>query len=97
MPQTVKAQANGSMAVASRPAPSASSRSSVRSAPSIPPQVLEVIQDIYGTATADLFLVGAPIAALAIIAVLFIKEKPLSTLSGDERRAQEEAAALPMH
>ncbi len=55
----------------------------------VPPQLLEVIQDIYGTATAALFLVGAPIAALA---VLFIREKPLCTLSGDERRGQEEAA-----
>ena len=63
----------------------------------MPPQILEVIQDVYGTATADLFLVGAPIALLAVIAVVFIREKPLSTLSGDERRAQEEAASLPMH
>ncbi|MET0425401.1 MAG: MDR family MFS transporter [Actinoplanes sp.] len=56
----------------------------------LPPQVLDVVKDIYGSATADLFLVGAPIAALAVIAVLFIKEKPLSTLTGDERRAQEQ-------
>ncbi|WP_433385845.1 MDR family MFS transporter [Actinoplanes sp. CA-142083] len=55
----------------------------------LPPQVLSVIKDIYGEATSDLFLVGAPIAFLAIIAVLFIREKPLSTLSGEERRAQE--------
>jgi EmrB/QacA subfamily drug resistance transporter len=65
----------------------------------LPPQVLSVIRDIYGEATSDLFLVGAPIAFLAIIAVLFIREKPLSTLSGEERRAQEEAAAtgIPLH
>ncbi|MBG0561858.1 MDR family MFS transporter [Actinoplanes aureus] len=63
----------------------------------LPPEVLGVVKDIYGTATADLFLIGAPIAFLAVIAVLFIKEKPLSTLSGDERRAQEEAAALSVH
>jgi EmrB/QacA subfamily drug resistance transporter len=65
----------------------------------LPPQVLAVIKDIYGEATSDLFLVGAPIAFLAIIAVLFIREKPLSTLSGEERRAQEEAAAtgIPLH
>ncbi|GGQ80021.1 MFS transporter [Couchioplanes caeruleus subsp. azureus] len=59
----------------------------------LPPQVLAVVRDVYGEATAGLFLVGAPIALLAVIAVLFIKEKPLHTLSGDERRAQEEAAA----
>jgi EmrB/QacA subfamily drug resistance transporter len=57
----------------------------------LPPEVLAVIKDIYGTATADLFLVGAPIAFLAVIAVVFIKEKPLSTLSGDERLKQESA------
>jgi MFS family permease len=60
----------------------------------LPPDVLAVVRDVYGEATARLFLIGAPIAALAVIAVLFIKEKPLHTLSGDERRAQEEAAAV---
>nr|WP_248293675.1 MDR family MFS transporter [Actinoplanes sp. TBRC 11911] len=59
----------------------------------LPPEVLAVVRDIYGTATSDLFLVGAPIAAITVLVVLFIKEKPLSTLSGDERRAQEESAA----
>ncbi|MEV8507668.1 MDR family MFS transporter [Actinoplanes sp. NPDC051475] len=56
----------------------------------LPPEVLTVVRDVYGEATAGLFLVGAPIALLAVIAVLFIQEKPLHTLSGDERRAQEE-------
>ncbi|MEU4559634.1 MDR family MFS transporter [Actinoplanes sp. NPDC023936] len=63
----------------------------------LPPEVVPVVQDIYGTATAELFLVGAPIAFLAVLAVIFIKEKPLSTLSGEERRKQEESAALPVH
>jgi EmrB/QacA subfamily drug resistance transporter len=64
----------------------------------LPPEALRVVQDVYGEATADLFLVGAPIALLAVIAVVFIKEKALHTLSGDERRAQEEAAAAaPLH
>ncbi|WP_229071321.1 MDR family MFS transporter [Actinoplanes sp. DH11] len=64
----------------------------------LPPEALTVVQDIYGEATSELFLVGAPIAFLAIIAVVFIKEKPLSTLSGDERRRQEEAAgAAALH
>ena len=57
----------------------------------LPPEVKTVVAEIYGTATADLFLVGAPIAFLAVIAVVFIKEKPLSTLSGDERLKQESA------
>lgn len=65
----------------------------------LPPEVLAIIKDIYGQATSELVLVGAPIAFLAVIAVLFIREKPLSTLTGDERRAQQEAAAtgIPLH
>jgi MFS family permease len=59
----------------------------------LPEPVLRIVQEVYGIATADLFLIGAPIALLAVITVLFIKEKPLSTLSGDERRAREEATA----
>lgn len=59
----------------------------------LPEPVLRIVQDVYGIATADLFLVGAPFALLALIVVLFIREKPLHTLSGEERRVQEEAAA----
>jgi MFS family permease len=61
----------------------------------LPPQIREIIADIYGQATSELFLIGAPLAALAVVAVLFIREKPLHTLSGDERAAQEAAAAPP--
>ncbi|MFI7540992.1 MDR family MFS transporter [Actinoplanes sp. NPDC049599] len=57
------------------------------------PQALAVIRDVYGEATAGLFLIGTPIAALAVLAVLGIRERPLHTLSGDERRVKEEAAA----
>ena len=65
---------------------------------SLPPQIQAIIADVYGQATAELFLVGAPIAALAVIAVLFIKEKPLHTLSGDERAIRErEAAGAALH
>jgi len=64
----------------------------------LPPPVRAIVADVYGQATAELFLVGAPIAALAVVAVLFIKEKALHTLSGDERRVQEEATAgVPLH
>ncbi|WP_308785422.1 MDR family MFS transporter [Phytohabitans rumicis] len=55
----------------------------------LPAPVLAVIRDVYGTATSDLFLVAAPIAFLAVLSVVFIREKPLSTLTGDERRARE--------
>ena len=58
----------------------------------LPEPVLRVVQEVYGTATAELFLIGAPLALLAMVVVFFIREKPLHTLSGEERRAQEEAA-----
>ncbi|MFI6820403.1 MDR family MFS transporter [Micromonospora sp. NPDC050187] len=64
----------------------------------LPGPIRQIVQEVYGTATAELFLIGAPIALLALVAVLFIKEKPLHNLSGDERRAKEEAAGIaPMH
>jgi MFS family permease len=61
----------------------------------LPPEVLPVVQDAYGTATADLFRVAVPIAVLAVVAVVLIKEKPLQMLSGDQRRAKEAAGAPP--
>ncbi|SDT77136.1 drug resistance transporter, EmrB/QacA subfamily [Actinoplanes derwentensis] len=70
--------------------PAAAGGGEVPDLQTLPPEVLAVIKEIYGTATADLFLIGAPIAFLAVIAVVFIKEKPLSNLSGDERLAQEQ-------
>ncbi|GGU24795.1 MDR family MFS transporter [Lentzea flava] len=58
----------------------------------LPPEIKAVIADIYATATAEIFLVGAPFAVLALLAVLFIKEKPLKEQSGDDRLAAEMAA-----
>ncbi|MFT7839853.1 MDR family MFS transporter [Saccharothrix sp. BKS2] len=62
----------------------------------LPEPMRVIVRDIYATATAELFLIGAPIAVLALLAVLFIKEKPLKTLSGDERLAAE-AEMAPLH
>ncbi|NUT36385.1 MAG: MFS transporter [Hamadaea sp.] len=56
----------------------------------LPEPVLKIVQEVYGVATADLFLIGTPFAVLALITVLFIKEKPLHTLSGQDRLAQEQ-------
>ncbi|MGO4755413.1 MFS transporter, partial [Streptomyces sp. 2MCAF27] len=55
----------------------------------LPPEVLRAVQDAYGSATADLFRDAVPIAVVAVIAVALIKEKPLQTLTGDQRRAKE--------
>lgn len=59
----------------------------------LPAPVVRIVQDSYATATAELFLIGVPLTVLALVAVLFIKEKPLHTLSGEERLAQERAMA----
>ncbi|GAB4081732.1 MDR family MFS transporter [Modestobacter muralis] len=61
---------------------------------SLPPEVQTVVQNAYGDATAELFLIATPLAALALLVVLFIREKPLQTTSGAERLESE--AQLPM-
>ncbi|QXG75196.1 MFS transporter [Modestobacter sp. L9-4] len=60
----------------------------------LPPEVQSVVQNAYGDATAELFLIATPLAALALLVVLFVKEKPLQTTSGAERLESE--AQLPM-
>jgi hypothetical protein len=70
-------------------APTSGGAAQVPDIKSLPPQVQAIIADVYGQATAELFLIGTPIAALAVIAVVFIKEKALHTMSGDERAAHE--------
>jgi MFS family permease len=58
----------------------------------LPEQARAVVENAYGDATAELFMMSVPFAVLALIAVLFIKEKVLLTTTGAERRAEEEAA-----
>ncbi len=43
----------------------------------LPPQVREIMRAAYGDATAEIFLISAAIGVVALVAVLFIKEKPL--------------------
>ncbi|WP_374201929.1 MDR family MFS transporter [Actinokineospora sp. PR83] len=74
-------------------APTGGGSTAVPDLTTLPEPVRLVVQDIYGSATAHLFLVATPIAVIAAIAVLLIKEKPLKTLSGDERLAAEMASA----
>jgi EmrB/QacA subfamily drug resistance transporter len=58
---------------------------------SLPPEIAGLVQNAYGDATAELFLIATPLAALALVVVLFIKEKPLKTTSGAERLAEEQS------
>lgn len=59
----------------------------------LPAPMREIVEHAYGVATAELFLVATPFAALALVAVLFIKEKPLKNTSGMERLSEESADA----
>jgi MFS family permease len=59
----------------------------------LPAPMRAIVENAYGVATADLFLVATPFALLALVAVLFVKEKPLKTTSGMERLAEEAAQA----
>ncbi|MGX1128275.1 MFS family permease [Streptomyces glaucescens] len=59
----------------------------------LPAPMRAIVENAYGVATADLFLVATPFALLALVAVLFVKEKPLKTTSGMERLAEEAAEA----
>ncbi|MGW2837772.1 MDR family MFS transporter [Streptomyces sp. NPDC001493] len=66
----------------------------------LPEQARVIVENAYGVATGSVFLAGAPFALLALVAVLFIKEKPLKTKSGLERLAEEgeqQPPAVPVH
>ncbi|MBT3149446.1 MFS transporter [Streptomyces sp. CHD11] len=71
---------------------SGGAESSVPDMSTLPEPVRGIVEHAYGVATADLFLVATPCALLALITVLFLKEKPLKTTSGMERLAEEAAA-----
>ncbi|WP_414937931.1 MDR family MFS transporter [Amycolatopsis sp. cmx-11-51] len=58
----------------------------------LPEPVANVVREAYGEATSELFLISAPIALLVIVAVAFLKHKPLKTQSGNERLAEETVA-----
>ncbi|MET8156651.1 MFS transporter [Sphaerisporangium sp. NPDC005289] len=53
----------------------------------LPAPVRTVVEDAYGHGVGDLFLYAAPFALLAFIAILFIKEIPLRSASGEELQA----------
>ena len=56
-----------------------------------PPAVQELIRISYGDATGRIFLVSAVVAAIALVAILFIREVALRTQSGDQRLRAEAA------
>ncbi|EST26123.1 hypothetical protein N566_24255 [Streptomycetaceae bacterium MP113-05] len=56
----------------------------------LPAPVRQVVESAYGHGIADIYLYAAPIALVALILVLFIKEVPLRTKSGLEEGATDE-------
>jgi EmrB/QacA subfamily drug resistance transporter len=58
----------------------------------LPGPVRAVVESAYGDAIADLFLVAAPMALVAFVAVLLLREVPLGTRSGVEELLAREAA-----
>jgi len=58
----------------------------------LPGPIRTVVEASYGQAVADLFLVAVPIALVALVAVLFLKEVPLGHRSGVELRLEVEQA-----
>ncbi|WP_369258842.1 MDR family MFS transporter [Geodermatophilus amargosae] len=63
----------------------------------LPPEVVALVQGTYADATAELFLIATPLAALALLVVLFIPEKALKTTSGSQRLAEEGSPAPVAH
>jgi EmrB/QacA subfamily drug resistance transporter len=77
------------------PAAASGGSSQIPNLATLPAPVRQLVQRSYGIATADIFLVAAPVALLALLAVLFITEVPLRTSNTTPADAVEhyEAAA----
>ncbi|WP_370741058.1 MDR family MFS transporter [Cellulomonas telluris] len=59
----------------------------------LPAPIRHVVEHAFGVGVADLFLVAAPVAVLAFVAVLLLREVPLGSRSGIEQRLEAEQAA----
>ncbi|OIV38583.1 MFS transporter [Mangrovactinospora gilvigrisea] len=70
--------------------PAALSGGAAPSPESLPQPFRGIMESAYGHGIADIFLYAAPFAFLALLSVLFIKEVPLRTKSGNERAAEAE-------
>ncbi|MFI7339347.1 MFS transporter [Streptomyces sp. NPDC050085] len=61
----------------------------------LPEHIRTWLESAYGHGIADIFLYAAPVAFLAFIVTMFIKEVPLRTSGALEQAAQAEAAPAP--
>ena len=56
------------------------------------PEPLRIlIEDIYATGISHAFLIGVPLAVLSLLAIVFLPNKPLTTMTTSERLAASEA------
>jgi hypothetical protein len=61
----------------------------------LPPAVRTIVESSYADAIAEAFLVAAPIALIALVAVVFLREVPLSTRTAAQQLAEEATAEAP--
>jgi EmrB/QacA subfamily drug resistance transporter len=63
----------------------------------LPENIRTIVESAYGHGIADAFLIAIPLALLGIIAIAFIKNKPLSTKNAAEQlREQAEESAIDL-
>jgi EmrB/QacA subfamily drug resistance transporter len=62
----------------------------------LPAAVRTIVESSYADGIAEVFLVAAPIALIALIAVAFLKEVPLSTRTASQQLAEEAGALGPV-
>ena len=61
----------------------------------LPDTIRTIVEGAYGHGIADAFIIAIPLALIAIIAIAFIKNKPLSTKNAAEQlREQAEESVL---
>ena len=61
----------------------------------LPDSIRTIVESAYGHGIADAFIIAIPLAVLAVIAIAFIRNKPLSTKNAAEQlREQAEESAI---
>ncbi|MGX1792627.1 DHA2 family efflux MFS transporter permease subunit [Microbacterium sp. NPDC055312] len=62
---------------------------------SLPASIRQVVESAYGLGIADAFVIAVPLAVIGVIAIAFIRNKPLSTKnSAEQLREQAEGSAI---
>ncbi|HYH77347.1 MAG TPA: MFS transporter, partial [Arthrobacter sp.] len=86
--------ANEGLAAANIPVPGGGAGASMDLV-HLPDPVRDIMRAAYGDATAQIFLMSAVIGVVALVAVLFIKEKPLRRTVDLQPEAESGEAAVP--